>query len=132
MCVRAVCTVRSLCTSFKATRSAGRTGTLPDGRTGVLQRHESMTIVTLPADNGTWSVTLVTSRRDPAMRDLRRRAHQPRHRPRLPVAAIACGHHRRGPRRTRNGREDHPTRRPRPQLPLPGPARRELLAAIGT
>jgi 2-polyprenyl-6-methoxyphenol hydroxylase-like FAD-dependent oxidoreductase len=48
-----------------------RTGAVPQGRTNVLQRHESMTILTLPADNGTWSVTLVTSSRDPAMRALR-------------------------------------------------------------
>ena len=48
-----------------------RTGTLPEGHTNVLQRHESMSILTLPADNGTWSVALVTSGRDRAMRGLR-------------------------------------------------------------
>jgi 2-polyprenyl-6-methoxyphenol hydroxylase-like FAD-dependent oxidoreductase len=48
-----------------------RTGTLPEGRTYALQRHESMTILTLPADNGTWSVALVTSGRDRALRGLR-------------------------------------------------------------
>ncbi|HEU5111461.1 MAG TPA: FAD-dependent oxidoreductase, partial [Micromonosporaceae bacterium] len=48
-----------------------RTGALPEGRTSVLQRHESMTVLTLPADNGTWGVTLVTSSRDRAMRSLR-------------------------------------------------------------
>jgi 2-polyprenyl-6-methoxyphenol hydroxylase-like FAD-dependent oxidoreductase len=48
-----------------------RTGALPDDRTGLLQRHESMSILTLPADNGIWSVTLITSSRDPAMRALR-------------------------------------------------------------
>jgi len=48
-----------------------RTGALPEGRTGLLQRHESMSILTLPADNGTWSVVLVTSGRDRTMRVLR-------------------------------------------------------------
>jgi len=48
-----------------------RTGTLPEGRASLLQRYESMSILTLPADNGTWSVTLVTSSRDRAMRGLR-------------------------------------------------------------
>jgi 2-polyprenyl-6-methoxyphenol hydroxylase-like FAD-dependent oxidoreductase len=48
-----------------------RTGTVPEGRTNVVQRHESMSILTLPADNGTWSVGLITSGRDRAMRGLR-------------------------------------------------------------
>jgi 2-polyprenyl-6-methoxyphenol hydroxylase-like FAD-dependent oxidoreductase len=48
-----------------------RTGTMPDGYTGVLQRHESTSVLTLPADNGTWSVTFVTSSRDRALRHLR-------------------------------------------------------------
>jgi 2-polyprenyl-6-methoxyphenol hydroxylase-like FAD-dependent oxidoreductase len=48
-----------------------RTGTLPESRTSVLQRYESMSILTLPADNGTWSVALITSGRDRAMRRLR-------------------------------------------------------------
>jgi 2-polyprenyl-6-methoxyphenol hydroxylase-like FAD-dependent oxidoreductase len=48
-----------------------RTGTLPEGRASVLQPYESMSILTLPADNGTWSVALVTSGRDRAMRGLR-------------------------------------------------------------
>jgi 2-polyprenyl-6-methoxyphenol hydroxylase-like FAD-dependent oxidoreductase len=48
-----------------------RSGALPDGHTNVLQRHESMSILTLPADNGTWSVVLVASGRDHPMRVLR-------------------------------------------------------------
>jgi 2-polyprenyl-6-methoxyphenol hydroxylase-like FAD-dependent oxidoreductase len=48
-----------------------RTGELPESHTGLLQRHESISILTLPTDNGTWSVGLVTSSRDRAMRALR-------------------------------------------------------------
>ncbi|MBO3744198.1 FAD-dependent oxidoreductase [Actinoplanes flavus] len=48
-----------------------RTGALPPGRTGVLQRHESLSILTVPADNGTWSVVLIASGRDRVMRALR-------------------------------------------------------------
>jgi 2-polyprenyl-6-methoxyphenol hydroxylase-like FAD-dependent oxidoreductase len=48
-----------------------RTGKLPEGRTNVVQRHESVSVLTLPADNGTWSVGLITSGRDRAMRGLR-------------------------------------------------------------
>jgi 2-polyprenyl-6-methoxyphenol hydroxylase-like FAD-dependent oxidoreductase len=48
-----------------------RSGALPQGHAGILQRYESMSVLTLPADNGTWAVTLVTSSRDRAMRGLR-------------------------------------------------------------
>ncbi|GAA4720986.1 FAD-dependent oxidoreductase [Phytohabitans rumicis] len=48
-----------------------RTGAQPEGRTNIVQRHESMSVLTLPADNGTWSVALTTSGRDRAMRALR-------------------------------------------------------------
>jgi 2-polyprenyl-6-methoxyphenol hydroxylase-like FAD-dependent oxidoreductase len=48
-----------------------RTGALPEGHTNVLQRHDSMSILTLPGDNGTWSVVLVTSNRDRPLRVLR-------------------------------------------------------------
>jgi hypothetical protein len=44
---------------------------VPEGHTNVVQRHESMSILTLPADNGTWSVGLITSGRDRALRGLR-------------------------------------------------------------
>jgi 2-polyprenyl-6-methoxyphenol hydroxylase-like FAD-dependent oxidoreductase len=48
-----------------------RAGTLPEGQTNVLQRHDSMSILTLPSDSGTWSIGLITSGRDRAMRGLR-------------------------------------------------------------
>jgi 2-polyprenyl-6-methoxyphenol hydroxylase-like FAD-dependent oxidoreductase len=48
-----------------------RSGVLPQGRTFLQQRHESMTVLTLPGDNGTWSVGLVISGRDHALRGLR-------------------------------------------------------------
>lgn len=56
---------------YYARHYLSRTGTLPEGRTSLLQRYGSMSVLTLPADNGTWSVTLVTSSRDRAMRGLR-------------------------------------------------------------
>jgi 2-polyprenyl-6-methoxyphenol hydroxylase-like FAD-dependent oxidoreductase len=48
-----------------------RNGALPEGLTNILQRHESLSILTLPADNGTWSVVLTVSNRDRALRALR-------------------------------------------------------------
>jgi 2-polyprenyl-6-methoxyphenol hydroxylase-like FAD-dependent oxidoreductase len=48
-----------------------RTGALPEARTTIFQSHESMIILTVPADNGTWSVGLITSSRDRLMRVLR-------------------------------------------------------------
>jgi 2-polyprenyl-6-methoxyphenol hydroxylase-like FAD-dependent oxidoreductase len=48
-----------------------RTGSLPEGRANVLQRYESLSILTLPGDNGTWSVALITSSRDRTLRGLR-------------------------------------------------------------
>ncbi|GIF58884.1 FAD-dependent oxidoreductase [Asanoa iriomotensis] len=46
-------------------------GELPALRTNLLQAHDSMGVLTLPGDNGTWSVVLVTHARDKAMRALR-------------------------------------------------------------
>ncbi|MEV4623499.1 tryptophan 7-halogenase [Asanoa sp. NPDC049573] len=46
-------------------------GRLPEGRATVLQRYESVSILTLPADNDTWSVALIVSARDKALRGLR-------------------------------------------------------------
>jgi 2-polyprenyl-6-methoxyphenol hydroxylase-like FAD-dependent oxidoreductase len=46
-------------------------GRLPEGRANILQRYESLSILTLPGDNGTWSVALITSGRDKALRGLR-------------------------------------------------------------
>ncbi|MDG4820275.1 FAD-dependent oxidoreductase [Asanoa sp. WMMD1127] len=48
-----------------------RAASLPEGRGNVLQRYESASILTLPGDNGTWSVALITSARDRALRGLR-------------------------------------------------------------
>lgn len=48
-----------------------RTGALPPSLTNILQRHESLSILTAPADNGTWSVVLIGSSRDKALRALR-------------------------------------------------------------
>lgn len=56
---------------YYARHFQSRNGVLPEGRTGILHRHESMSILTLPADNGAWSVVLVTSGRDRTMRALR-------------------------------------------------------------
>jgi 2-polyprenyl-6-methoxyphenol hydroxylase-like FAD-dependent oxidoreductase len=57
--------------AYYARHYKSRTGTLPEGRTNITQRHESTSILTLPADNGTWSVGLITSAHDPALRVLR-------------------------------------------------------------
>ncbi|NMO57576.1 FAD-dependent monooxygenase [Actinoplanes sp. TBRC 11911] len=46
-------------------------GERPEGSATMLQRYESLSILTLPADNDTWSVTFVTSSRDKALRGLR-------------------------------------------------------------
>jgi 2-polyprenyl-6-methoxyphenol hydroxylase-like FAD-dependent oxidoreductase len=68
----------------------GRSGTMPDGRANILQRYESMSILTLPADNGTWSVALVTSSRDRALRALRDPARWDAALARYPLAAQWC------------------------------------------
>jgi 2-polyprenyl-6-methoxyphenol hydroxylase-like FAD-dependent oxidoreductase len=46
-------------------------GTLPPTTTLTLQHYNSVTIVTLPGDNDTWSVVLTTNSRDHALRALR-------------------------------------------------------------
>ena len=46
-------------------------GTTPPVLAGLLQHHSSLSILTLPADNGTWSVVLVPSGRDRPLRALR-------------------------------------------------------------
>jgi len=48
-----------------------RTGALPVSHTYAQQRHDSMTVLTLPCDNGTWTVALIVSARDRALRALR-------------------------------------------------------------
>jgi 2-polyprenyl-6-methoxyphenol hydroxylase-like FAD-dependent oxidoreductase len=49
----------------------GRTGELPAVHGPLVQNHDSVTVLTLPADGGTWSVVLTTSSRDKALRALR-------------------------------------------------------------
>lgn len=46
-------------------------GTLPEAKAGLLQHYETVSILTLPADNGTWSSVFVTSARDRELRGLR-------------------------------------------------------------
>ncbi len=48
-----------------------RTGEQPVALNNLLQSYDSLSIITLPADNGTWSVVLTTSSRDKALRVLR-------------------------------------------------------------
>jgi 2-polyprenyl-6-methoxyphenol hydroxylase-like FAD-dependent oxidoreductase len=48
-----------------------RTGRLPEVRATMLQRYNSVSIITLPADNDTWSVAFIASTRDKALRALR-------------------------------------------------------------
>jgi flavin-dependent dehydrogenase len=47
------------------------TGDLPAQRTVFAQPYDSLSVLTLPADNGTWSVVLTTSAKDKALRALR-------------------------------------------------------------
>jgi 2-polyprenyl-6-methoxyphenol hydroxylase-like FAD-dependent oxidoreductase len=47
------------------------TGPMPELRGPVQQWYDSVTVLTLPADNGTWSVTIVGSARDQQLRALR-------------------------------------------------------------
>jgi 2-polyprenyl-6-methoxyphenol hydroxylase-like FAD-dependent oxidoreductase len=46
-------------------------GTVPPAFGSLLQHYESVSILTLPADNGTWGVGIVTSAKDAALRPLR-------------------------------------------------------------
>lgn len=46
-------------------------GTMPELLGSVQQWYDSVTVLTLPADNGTWSVTIVGSSRDQQLRALR-------------------------------------------------------------
>ncbi len=48
-----------------------RTGEQPEARTNLIQNYDSVTVLTLMADNGTWSVVFSTSSRDHALRALR-------------------------------------------------------------
>jgi 2-polyprenyl-6-methoxyphenol hydroxylase-like FAD-dependent oxidoreductase len=46
-------------------------GSTPAAIGGLLQPYESLSTLTLPADNGTWSLALITSSHDPVLRRLR-------------------------------------------------------------
>jgi 2-polyprenyl-6-methoxyphenol hydroxylase-like FAD-dependent oxidoreductase len=48
-----------------------RTGELPRAETNLLQHHDSVSVLTLPGDNGTWSVVITTASRDRQLRALR-------------------------------------------------------------
>ena len=62
-------------------------GDRPDVRGPILQHHNSVSIITLPADNDTWSVGFVASSRDRALRDLRDPARWEAALSRYPTAA---------------------------------------------
>jgi 2-polyprenyl-6-methoxyphenol hydroxylase-like FAD-dependent oxidoreductase len=62
-------------------------GTLPEALTNPLQNHDSVGVLTLAADNGTWSVVITTSTRDRALRALRDPATWHRAVSRYPLAA---------------------------------------------
>jgi 2-polyprenyl-6-methoxyphenol hydroxylase-like FAD-dependent oxidoreductase len=47
------------------------TGDQPAALANLLQNYDSLSTITLPADNGTWSVVLTTASRDTALRGLR-------------------------------------------------------------
>jgi 2-polyprenyl-6-methoxyphenol hydroxylase-like FAD-dependent oxidoreductase len=64
-----------------------RTGDQPEARTNPIQNYDSLTILTLPADNGTWSVVFTTSGRDRALRVLREPAMFDAALARYPLAA---------------------------------------------
>src|SRR4051812_43379381 len=48
-----------------------RTGEQPAALANLLQNYDSLSAITLPGDNGTWSVVLATASRDKALRGLR-------------------------------------------------------------
>src|SRR5690349_20795353 len=48
-----------------------RTGELPQAEANMLQHYDSVSVLTLPGDNGTWSVVLTTASRDRRLRALR-------------------------------------------------------------
>ena len=56
---------------YYARHFRGRTGEQPEALTNITQSYDSVTVLTLPGDNGTWSVVLTTSSRDHELRVLR-------------------------------------------------------------
>src|SRR4051794_8310345 len=53
---------------YYARHFRSRTGVQPELTANLLQSYDSLSTITLPADNGTWSVVLTTSSRDRALR----------------------------------------------------------------
>jgi 2-polyprenyl-6-methoxyphenol hydroxylase-like FAD-dependent oxidoreductase len=53
---------------YYARHFRSRDGERPAMLTNLLQSYDSLSVITLPADNGTWSVVLTTSSRDKALR----------------------------------------------------------------
>jgi 2-polyprenyl-6-methoxyphenol hydroxylase-like FAD-dependent oxidoreductase len=62
-------------------------GVLPEALTNPLQNHDSLSILTLAGDNGTWSVVIISSARDRALRGLRDPARWQAVLARYPLAA---------------------------------------------
>ena len=56
---------------YYARHFRSRSGERPAVLHNLLQSYDSLSVITLPADNGTWSVVLTTSSRDKALRVLR-------------------------------------------------------------
>jgi 2-polyprenyl-6-methoxyphenol hydroxylase-like FAD-dependent oxidoreductase len=56
---------------YYARHFRSRSGEQPAMLNNLLQSYDSLSVITLPADNGTWSVVLTTSSRDKALRVLR-------------------------------------------------------------
>lgn len=56
---------------YYARHFRARNGEQPAMLSNLLQSYDSLSVLTLPADNGTWSVVLTTSSRDKALRVLR-------------------------------------------------------------
>jgi 2-polyprenyl-6-methoxyphenol hydroxylase-like FAD-dependent oxidoreductase len=56
---------------YYARHFRSRGGEQPAALGNLLQSYDSLSVITLPADNGTWSVVLTTSSRDKALRALR-------------------------------------------------------------
>jgi 2-polyprenyl-6-methoxyphenol hydroxylase-like FAD-dependent oxidoreductase len=72
---------------YYARHFRARDGEQPAMLGNLLQSYDSLSVLTLPADNGTWSVVLTTSSRDQALRVLREPARWHAALARYPLAA---------------------------------------------
>lgn len=72
---------------YYARHFRARNGEQPAMLSNLLQSYDSLSVLTLPADNGTWSVVLTTSSRDKALRVLREPARWHAALARYPLAA---------------------------------------------